>query len=98
MVEKLKKFSNEVGYSGHFPGIDDAIIAFCNGASYVEKHFTINRDLPGRDNKFAILPNDLEKISKFKNNLLKMRINKGLNLQECEHDIYKNYRGRWSKI
>ena len=96
-MEKLKKYSNEVGYSGHFPGIEDAIIAFCNGASYVEKHFTIDRSLPGRDNKFAILPSDLEKISEFRNNLSKMKIDKGLDLQECELDIYKNYRGRWSK-
>jgi len=26
-----------------------------------------------------------------------MNIDKGLNIQECEMDIYKNYRGRWSK-
>jgi hypothetical protein len=26
-----------------------------------------------------------------------MNIDKGLDLQECEMDTYKNYRGRWSK-
>ena len=96
-MEKLKKLSKETGYSGHFPGIYDAIIAFCNVATYVEKHFTINKNLPGRDNKFAILPQDLKNISTFKNNFIKMKVDRGLNLQKCEKDIYKNYRGRWGK-
>ena len=35
-------------------------------------------------------------LSYFRDNFLKMNIDKGLNLQECEKDIYDNYRGRWS--
>ena len=31
----------------------------------IEKHFTISRKLPGRDNKFAILPNELYEIKKY---------------------------------
>ena len=27
-----------------------------------------------------------------------MNIDKGLDVQDCEMDIYKNYRGRWSKL
>ena len=96
-MEKLKKYSGEIGYSGHFQGIDDAIIAICNGAKYVEKHFTIDRNLPGRDNKFAISPSELNKLSEFRNNFLKMTIDRGLDLQECELDIFNNIRGRWSK-
>ena len=65
---ELKKITKTIGYSGHFSGIDDAKIAISLGAKYVEKHFTINNELPGRDNKFAIsedLKNlhNLEKIS-----------------------------------
>ena len=96
-LEKLKKFSFEIGYSGHYSGVDDAIAAICNGAKYVEKHFTINNKLPGRDNKFAILPKDLKILSNFRDNYEKMLIDRGLNLQSCEKDIYRNYRGRWSK-
>ena len=58
-MKKLQDFFPIVGYSGHFAGIDDAIIALCNGAAYIEKHFTIDRNLPGRDNKFAILPDEM---------------------------------------
>ena len=93
---KLKEEFNQVGYSGHFQGIDDALVAICLGAVFVEKHFTIDNDLPGRDNKFAILPSDLKKISNFRNSFQEMMIDKGLDLQQNEEDIYNNYRGRWS--
>ena len=96
-LNSLKKLSFELGYSGHYQGIDDALAAMCNGATYIEKHFTTNNKLPGRDNKFAILPSDLKKLSTFRDNYLKMLINRGLDLQNCEKDIYKKYRGRWSK-
>ncbi len=94
---QLKKINKYVGYSGHFSKIDDAILAVSLGASYVEKHFTINKKLPGRDNKFAILPEDLKRICTFRDNYNLMNINKGKNVQKCEMDIFKNYRGRWSK-
>ena len=92
----LKKNFKSVGYSGHLDNIDDAIFAIANKASYVEKHFTINKNLSGRDNKFAILPNQLKILSNFKIHTELMNTNKGLDLQKCEIDIFKNYRGRWS--
>lgn len=92
----MKNKINNIGYSGHLAGIDDALFAISNGAKYIEKHFTINNNLPGRDNKFAILPNDLRKICQFRDSVSLMTTNKGLNIQKCEIDIYKKYRGRWS--
>ena len=76
-------------------GINDALFALSKGASLIEKHFTINKNLPGRDNKFAILPKDLKKISEFRNNFLEMITKKNIDLQDGEMDIYNNYRGRW---
>tara|TARA_B100000945_G_C20412832_1_gene613509 strand:+ start:361 stop:1167 length:807 start_codon:yes stop_codon:yes gene_type:complete len=96
-MQKLKELSKIIGYSGHYTGIDDAVSAICHGASYVEKHFTIDKKLPGRDNKFAILPNEINKLANFRDNYTKMNIDLGLDLQECEMDTYENYRGRWSK-
>ena len=66
-----KKFKN-TGYSGHMEGIDDAILALSKGATFVEKHFTINKKLPGRDNKFAILPNELLTLSNYKKKFKKI--------------------------
>lgn len=96
-LEKLKEFSKVVGYSGHYLGIDDAIAAICHGATYIEKHFTIDKDLPGRDNKFAIIPEQMKTLTNFRDNYEKMNIDRGLDLQESEMDTYQNYRGRWSK-
>jgi len=94
---KLKTHTGIVGYSGHYTGIDDAISAICHGASFVEKHFTIDQNLPGRDNKFAILPEEMKALADFRDNYEKMNIDLGIDLQECELDTYENYRGRWSK-
>ena len=45
-IKELSKISkNQTGYSGHYHGIDDAKIAITLNASYVEKHFTINKML-----------------------------------------------------
>lgn len=96
-MKKLKELTNkEVGYSGHCAGIDDAIAAISQGATYVEKHFTVSQELPGRDNKFAIMPEQLKVLANFRDNYIKMSINQGLDLQKCELDTYNNYRGRWS--
>ena len=95
-MAELKKMTNIVGYSGHYQGIEDGIAAMCLGASYIEKHFTINHDLPGRDNKFAILPVEMKKLCDFRNKFEDMNINLGLEMQECEEDTFNNYRGRWS--
>ena len=95
-MNELKTITDKVGYSGHYSGVEDAIIALCNGASYIEKHFTIDNDLPGRDNKFAILPEQFQIIKNFRDKLKVMITNKGLDLQDCEYDIYNNVRGRWS--
>ncbi len=94
---EIKKAHNQVGYSGHLKGVEDAIAAISFGATIVEKHFTIDNNLPGRDNKFALMPDQMKIISKYRDIFSKMIINKGLDVQECEMDIYKNYRGRWSK-
>ena len=39
----------------------------------------------------------LKSLVDFKNKFNQMNIDLGLDLQECEMDTYKNYRGRWSK-
>ena len=95
-LEYMRNFTKQIGYSGHFHGIDDAIAAICCGATYIEKHFTIDNNLDGRDNKFALLPKDLNKLNLFRKNFCQMNINLGKDLQECEKDTYQNYRGRWS--
>ena len=92
----LKKIFSQVGYSGHYKGVDDALYAMSHGASVIEKHFTINKNLPGRDNKFALLPNDIKLLVEYDKNVKIMKIDKKHNgVLDCEKDVYNNYRGRW---
>ena len=91
----LKDYFRKVGYSGHYSGVEDAIHAISRGARVIEKHFSIDRRLPGRDNKFAILPDQLKSIRNWINITKEFNLSRGLGLQKSEIDIYKNYRGRW---
>ncbi|MFJ3044301.1 N-acetylneuraminate synthase [Herbaspirillum chlorophenolicum] len=48
-----------VGYSDHTPGIEVAIAATALGASVIEKHFTLDRNLPGPDHGASLEPAEL---------------------------------------
>ena len=96
-IKILKSIHNQVGYSGHLNGINDAIAAISLNLRYVEKHFTIDNSLPGRDNKFAILPKDLKILSSYRDTYKLMSINHGSDSQPEEKEVAEVYRGRWSK-
>lgn len=53
-------FGLSVGYSDHTPGIEVAIAAVAMGATIIEKHFTMDRNLPGPDHKASLEPNELK--------------------------------------
>lgn len=52
-------FGIEVGYSDHTEGDAVAIAAVARGARVIEKHFTLDRSLPGPDHAASIEPEDL---------------------------------------
>ena len=54
-----RAFGVEVGYSDHTPGIEVAIAAVAMGASVIEKHFTMDCNLPGPDHKASLEPEGL---------------------------------------
>jgi len=53
-------FGLPVGYSDHTPGIVIPIAAAALGAVVIEKHFTLDRQLPGPDHKASLEPKQLE--------------------------------------
>lgn len=53
-------FGVQVGYSDHTPGIEVAIAAVAMGATVIEKHFTLDRNLPGPDHKASLEPEELK--------------------------------------
>ncbi len=54
-----RAFGVPVGYSDHTPGWTAPVVATALGAAVIEKHFTISRDLPGPDHRFALEPAEL---------------------------------------
>ena len=53
-----------VGYSDHTEGIEIAIAAVAMGAEIIEKHFTLNRNLPGPDQRASLEPDELSAMVK----------------------------------
>ena len=63
VMETLKiAFNMPVGYSDHTEGITISIAAAAMGAQIIEKHFTLDRRLPGPDHKASIEPDELNKM------------------------------------
>jgi sialic acid synthase SpsE len=51
-----------VGYSDHTEGINACLAAVPLGAAIIEKHFTINRDLPGPDHRCSSEPAEMQEL------------------------------------
>lgn len=59
-IQKLKdEFDVEVGFSDHTKGNLAAVGSILLGARWIEKHFTLNNNLPGPDHWFSMNPKDL---------------------------------------
>ena len=64
-IEELRKeFKVPVGFSDHSDGIFTSFAAVALGACVIEKHFTIDRNLPGPDHKASIEPHELRELVK----------------------------------
>lgn len=59
MLELQKEFQCRVGYSDHTKGIVVPIAAVAMGASVIEKHFTLNRNMEGPDHRASLEPDEL---------------------------------------
>lgn len=54
------EFGVEVGYSDHTKGIEVPIAAVALGATVIEKHFTLDRNMEGPDHKASLEPHELK--------------------------------------
>ena len=60
MITIRNAFKVKVGYSDHTLGIEVPIAAVALGASIIEKHFTLDRNLPGPDHRASLEPEELK--------------------------------------
>lgn len=54
-----RAFGLSVGYSDHTEGIAIPLAAVARGAEIIEKHFTLDKMLPGPDHKASLIPEEL---------------------------------------
>lgn len=62
MATLRQAFGLPVGYSDHTQGIAIPVAAVALGAIIIEKHFTLNRNLPGPDHKASLEPDELKQM------------------------------------
>jgi N,N'-diacetyllegionaminate synthase len=62
MATMREVFGLEVGYSDHTKGIEVPIAAVALGATVIEKHFTLDRNMEGPDHKASLEPDELAKM------------------------------------
>ena len=86
-----KKFKVEIGLSDHTPGIGVAVAAVGQGATIIEKHFTLDKKAGGLDDSFSIDPKELsELVSECKRAWLSLgKVFYGINKSEKKSLIFK---------
>jgi N-acetylneuraminate synthase/N,N'-diacetyllegionaminate synthase len=63
VIESFKKITNiEVGYSDHVTNNYACYAAVAKGVSAVEKHFTLDKSLPGPDHSCSLNPDELKEL------------------------------------
>ncbi|MFR4303421.1 MAG: N-acetylneuraminate synthase [Bacteroides thetaiotaomicron] len=60
MLEMGEKFGVQIGYSDHTKGIEVPIAAVALGATIIEKHFTLDKNMEGPDHKASLEPDELK--------------------------------------
>ena len=95
-INSLKKLCDRVGYSDHTSGVEGSKAALEYDIEVIEKHFTTDHDLPGRDNKFAILPHELKELSDYIKLREEMNVDHGDGYMDCEIESREVMTGRFS--
>lgn len=88
MLHVEKELNTAIGYSDHTLGIEVPIAAVALGASVIEKHFTLDRELPGPDHRASLKPDELKAMVIAIRNI-EMAIS-GSGIKQASHSELKN--------
>ncbi|MEW6094928.1 MAG: N-acetylneuraminate synthase [bacterium] len=92
-INTLKqRFQLPVGFSDHSLGITMSIAAVALGSCVIERHFTLDRNLPGPDHFMSLTPNELKELVKGIREV-EEGLGSGLKVPlECEQETIKTTR------
>lgn len=62
MRTMAQAFGCRIGYSDHTPGIEISVAAVAMGATIIEKHFTLDKNMEGPDHKASLEPDELKSL------------------------------------
>ncbi len=94
MMNTLRnEFNVKVGYSGHERGINVSLVAAALGASSIERHITLDKNMYGSDQKASIEPEELITMCKEVAKIETILGDGVKNLSEAELEIRKKLRG-----
>lgn len=73
-IQEMKEtLDAPIGFSDHTQGVEASVVALARGADIIEKHFTIDRRLPGGDQEVSIEPDELEELVEYADVVVKTR-------------------------
>jgi len=91
----LKSLGVPVGFSDHTLGVEAGMLAISMGASMVEKHFTLSRSLPGKDQAISGTPEEFARLVTWANLVETMTGVPRPRLSEDELRLREIYVGKW---
>ena len=71
-----------IGYSDHTKGIEIPVAAVAMGATMIEKHFTLDKHLPGPDHNASLLPEELAQMVRAVRNI-ELALGSGIKKPSC---------------
>jgi hypothetical protein len=94
-MDWLRTFTPSVGFSDHTLGTEAAKLAIARGADFVEKHFTLSRDLPGRDQAVSAEPDEIKDIADHAQAVAERMGTAHPGLTDTERELRGRYIGKW---
>lgn len=94
-VELKSRFDTKLGFSDHSQSTLIPALSLAYGCTVIEKHFTSDKNLPGRDNQFALLKSEFKQMVHNCEEAALANISHGTDYLDIESNTVTQYRGRW---
>lgn len=94
-MDWLRTLCPSVGFSDHTMGTPAGRLAIARGAAYLEKHFTIDRNLPGKDQAVSGLPHEFRELRAYADEVATLMGEAHPALSEEEERLRGIYVGKW---